>query len=328
MDQSPIDMMPFNDFESASRAVLQFLHERVKMSLWMMTRTEGNDWIVLQADDRGYGVVDGDVFDWGGSYCSRMVLGNGPRVAPNASDISVYLESAINQQVDIGAYVGAPVHKDDGSLFGTLCAIDPNAKDDTIRSELPTVEILARLLGTVLSTELEAIENRRSLEISQRQATTDHMTGLVSRRGWDCAIETEETKARQFGMPISVLIIDLDDLKKVNDTQGHAKGDELLCLAARALESAVRKNDIVSRLGGDEFGIVAVECGKNDLDHLLERVRSSLAENDVQASVGKATRHPKTGLLEAVLHADKDMYSDKEARRKALNDMGSEFKAV
>lgn len=315
MNQLPIDTSAYTDFDAASRAVLHFLRGRIDMDLWMMTRAEGNDWIVLQADDRGYGVQDGIVFEWGESYCYRMVRGEGPSVAPNASEVPLYVKAGINQQVEIGAYIGVPVCKSDGSLFGTLCAIDPSPQDDEIRNELPTIELLAKLLGTVLSAELEVLEAERAFERSQQEATTDDLTRLVNRRGWNAAIENEESRASRYGNPTSIVIVDLDGLKQVNDTQGHAAGDELICRAARAITSAVRSSDIVARLGGDEFGVVAVECGTTELDRLIERLHSSFATHGVSASVGKAVRNPKNGLLYAVSEADRDMYSEKIARR-------------
>lgn len=310
-----IDMTPYTDFESASRAVLLFLRGRIDMGLWMMTRAEGNDWIVLQACDRDYGVEDGSLFKWGDSYCYRMVRGEGPSVAPNIAEVAVYLEAEINRQVPIGAYIGVPVCRKDGSLFGTLCAIDPAPQDESIKNELPTIELLAKLLGTVLSTELEALESERARERCQQAATTDDMTGLINRRGWNLAIAAEEARASRYGSPTSVVIVDLDGLKEVNDTQGHAAGDDLISRAARALTAAVRSADVVARLGGDEFGILAVECGGAELDRLIKRLCSSLASNDVSASIGKAVRNPKMGLLHAVSEADRDMYSEKIARR-------------
>ena len=72
----------FNDFEAAGQRVLAFLHQRFGFGLWMVTRTEGEDWIVLQSEDHGYGVKPGTVFRWADSFCSEMVKGNGPRIAP------------------------------------------------------------------------------------------------------------------------------------------------------------------------------------------------------------------------------------------------------
>jgi len=94
---------PFKDFESASRAVLTYLHEQLGFGLWMMTRTEGRDWIVLQVEDHYYNVKEGTVFTWTDSFCSQMVQGFGPRVAPCSREIPVYEAAPIGQQVTIKA---------------------------------------------------------------------------------------------------------------------------------------------------------------------------------------------------------------------------------
>ena len=106
MPQPSIDLLPFDDFETATRAMLAYLHERLGFSLWIMTRTEGNDWIVLQAGDHDYNVEEGEVFRWADSFCSRMILGRGPRVAPCSSDITPYAAASIGQQVLLCAYLG------------------------------------------------------------------------------------------------------------------------------------------------------------------------------------------------------------------------------
>ena len=75
----------FSDFDAAAHSVLEFLYHRLSFDLWMVTRTEGDDWIVLQALDHGYGVKEGSVFRWADSFCSQMVLGLGPCIAPRSA---------------------------------------------------------------------------------------------------------------------------------------------------------------------------------------------------------------------------------------------------
>ena len=105
----------------------------------MVTRAGGEDWIVLQADDHGYGVQTGDLFRWTDSFCSRMVQGFGPRIAPASDEVPSYASAPIGSQVPIGAYVGVPLTWRDGNLFGTLCAIHPTAVPKHIETELPLV---------------------------------------------------------------------------------------------------------------------------------------------------------------------------------------------
>ncbi|MFI9651240.1 GAF domain-containing protein [Guyparkeria halopsychrophila] len=126
MTNNLADFLPYTDFHTACQAVLAHLSERTGLGLWMMTRTEGEDWIVLQAEGDRYTVAGGDVLHWTDSFCSLMVVGKGPQVAPQADEVPAYREAPIGLQVPIGAYVGVPVLRDDGELFGTLCAIDPD----------------------------------------------------------------------------------------------------------------------------------------------------------------------------------------------------------
>ena len=315
MPQPSIDLLPFDDFETATRAVLAYLHERLGFSFWMMTRTEGNDWIVLQAEDHGYYVEEGEVFRWADSFCSRMILGRGPRVAPCSRDIPAYAAAPIGQQVPIGAYIGVPVARRDGSLFGTLCAIDPLPQEQSILEEQSTVELLARLLETVLEYDLRTVEQARLLERSQKEALTDELTGLLNRRGWEKQIAIEETRARRFGNPACVLIVDLDRLKEVNDTEGHAQGDVLIHKAAQCIRDAIRGSYGVARIGGDEFGILAIETDESGSEALFEKIKQTLSSNGIDASVGKAMREPKLGLGDALAKADRAMYAAKTERR-------------
>src|ERR1700712_565977 len=97
------------DFAGASREVLSFLHQRIGMDLWMVTRTDDADWVVLQSEGPGYGVKPGDVFRWADTYCSRMVRGDGPRIAPRVADIPAYADLAFTRDLPVGAYVGVPL---------------------------------------------------------------------------------------------------------------------------------------------------------------------------------------------------------------------------
>ncbi|MGK7946452.1 MAG: diguanylate cyclase [Microcystaceae cyanobacterium] len=310
-----LTQIPNQDFESSCHTVLTYLHQRVGFRLWMMTRREHTDWIVLQANDHGYGIEEGMVFPWTDSLCSRMVTGLGPRIAPKVKEIPSYATARLNQDLEIGAYIGVPIVKEDGLLFGTLCAIDPQPQDEHIYDELPLIELLAGLLGTILSYDLKTLKQARLLERSQREASRDELTGLLNRRGWEQGLVAEEACAKRYGNPSCVFIIDLDELKQVNDTQGHAQGDILIRKASQSLKRAVRKSDIVARIGGDEFAILALECDDIGSKVLMKNITDTLASDEVKASVGKAMRSPVHGLKEAMLRADKAMYHQKMSRK-------------
>lgn len=305
----------FDSFESAGQAILKFLHQRVGFDLWMITRTEGDDWIVLQTEDHGYGVKPGQVFRWADSFCSHMVKGNAPCIAPRSNDIELYATAPIAKQVNIQAYIGQPLLKSNGELFGTLCAINPQPHDDKLLQEKDLIEFMAALLTHILHIELKQTEQTRQIERLQAKAMTDELTQLYNRGGWEHFIALEEERSQRYGNLSAVYVIDLDGLKEVNDTLGHAAGDELIQRAAHALRCMARQTDIVARLGGDEFSILSIEIDHAGAETLLERIQQALQQVQVDASVGFALRHPSFGLQQAISQADQQMYFHKRSKK-------------
>lgn len=305
-----------SDFEAAARDALAFLHERLGFDLWMVTRTEGDDWIVLHTHDHGYDVPEGTVLKWADSFCSRMIRGEGPRIAPASDAVPAYVQAPIGQQVPIGAYAGVPLNHPDGSLFGTLCAIDPKPQPDKIADELPLVELIARLLSRVLESDQRLLEEARRADRAENQAMCDPLTGLYNRRGWDRLVAAEASRCQRYASPACVISIDIDGLKEVNDTQGHAAGDAFLRAASDALLAGLRDQDIVARVGGDEFLVLGVECDEEGSATLVQRITTGLEHANVTASVGLSQHRSGQPLAEAVERADQAMYANKRARAK------------
>lgn len=306
---------PFADFQTAVQAVLDYLQQQLGFQLWMFTRVEENDWWVLTASDRGYGVQAGDVFRWSDSFCSRMVKGDGPNIAPCSQGVPAYAEAPIGQQVPINAYIGIPIYLSDDQLFGTLCAIDPHEQSEAITQQLPLIMLTTQLLTTILIHDLKAQENARRYERAEAEAQLDSLTGLYNRRGWDRLVGSEENRCKVFGVSASILIIDLDDLKRTNDLQGHAKGDQLIQDTARILQEKTRSQDVVARLGGDEFGILLIEANQEIAEKLSDRIECALTEAGISASIGWATRSPDSTLATTFEVADKRMYTRKQTRK-------------
>jgi len=278
----------------------------------MVTRVEGKDWIVLQSEDNGYNVQPGQVFRWADSFCSHMVQGKAPRIAPRSEDIPLYVNAPIAKQVEIKAYIGQPLTKEDGSLFGTLCAIDPKPQSDAITKEAGLIDLLGQMLSYILQGELREVEQIRQRERFKEEALNDSLTGLFNRRAWDNLISLEEERCKRYGHPTAILMIDLNNLKTVNDSLGHTAGDELIQKAATALKGCVRSNDIVARLGGDEFAILSIENNQVNAENLVNRVLQVFAEANISAAIGLAMRNPLNGLLKALQEADEKMYAHKK----------------
>lgn len=304
-------------FAEASRRVLKFLHERLGFGLWMVTRTEGNNWIVLHSEDHGYGVTPGSVFRWADSFCSEMVRGNGPRIAPDSARVPIYAAAPIGRQVPIRAYVGVPITFADGSLFGTLCAIDPSPAQESLLEEQALLDLQGELLSTILQLELRSVNEARRAERLEIESLTDAMTGLHNRRGWDVLMAGEEERCQRYGHPAAVFVIDLNHLKQVNDTYGHDAGDKLIIKAAEAMRSVARTNDVVARLGGDELALLAVECDLDGARKLAARLALAFEGQDISASIGMAMRDPVHDLGRAWKEADQRMYERKRQYRQS-----------
>ena len=308
---------PGMGFNEASAAVVDYLKSVVPMGFWAVTRFDGLRQLYLEVRDDSYGLDAGGSHLWEDSFCVNMVAGKTPRIAPDAMAIPEYAASGIAGQINIGAYVGIPITRADGELFGTLCGLDPAPRSDEMLQHGPLLDILGMLLSTILETDLERTRQARLLERAEAAAESDQMTGLFNRRGWDRYMEIEEARFRRFGDPGAVLVIDLDGLKEVNDTLGHQAGDELIRLAASVIHETIRDCDIAARLGGDEFGIIATNVVPADCDLLVSRILAGFENTGVSASVGHAPYTVVAGFPGAFAVADEAMYAEKQRRRAA-----------
>ena len=168
-------------------------------------------------------------------------------------------------------------------------------------------------------------ESERQQAELTRLATTDPLTGIAHRRSFFDHAQREVERARRYGPPLGVFVLDLDFFKRVNDTYGHAVGDVVLQSVARHALSQMRITDIIARTGGEEFGALLPETAADDVTRAAERLRRSLAEMDiptpagpvkVTASIGFASFIPGEDRIEpALARADAALYRAKQNGR-------------
>jgi diguanylate cyclase (GGDEF)-like protein/PAS domain S-box-containing protein len=168
---------------------------------------------------------------------------------------------------------------------------------------------------------LRDVTERRALEDQLRhQAFHDSLTGLPNRALFDDRLTQALVRLRRHGDRIAVIFIDLDDFKTVNDSLGHAVGDELLRTTSGRLEAALRAQDTAARLGGDEFAVLVEELEDDDASEIAERIRLALQEPVTiggrrltpSASIGIASPEPTATTDEVLGNADVAMYVAKE----------------
>ncbi|TBH21163.1 GGDEF domain-containing protein [Thermus thermamylovorans] len=157
---------------------------------------------------------------------------------------------------------------------------------------------------------------------ARRDAHTDFLTGLRNRRYLEQALERELFRVRRYGRPLSLVVLDLDGFKGVNDAYGHEAGDRVLKAVAATLEAHVRQSDRVVRLGGEEFAVLLPETSLAQALGLAQRLRQAVATLRVppverlSASFGVAQARPEDSSLSLLKRADEAMY---RAKRRGKN---------
>lgn len=211
---------------------------------------------------------------------------------------------------------------------GSYC-MAPLVARDVVRGILyadgpPTGEITENQLRVILdfaSQAAVAVENarlyeetRRLLEETQRLAHTDSLTGIPNRRALHEMLERELHTSERYDTPFAFVILDLDDLKKINDTGGHSLGDLALRRFAQVLKKNARKGDIIARYAGDEFVIVMTQSDRDQASRGVERIMSALRRNGLASSIGVAM-FPIDGTDGQTLFfaADEALYQAKQA---------------
>ena len=189
--------------------------------------------------------------------------------------------------------------------------------DDLLEFAMRGVVFL--LVGVLVGAQSERrrkLEAEREVLIAQLRAMAleDPLTGLLNRRGWDERFRHEFDRARRSAGPLTIVAIDLDHLKRINDTQGHAAGDDLIASCAAAWKGALRSTDFLARLGGDEFVAVLPECSETCARAVAERAYRSGPPGD-PFSVGIAVWDGHESAVELVRRADEALYEAKEAGR-------------
>jgi diguanylate cyclase (GGDEF)-like protein len=204
-------------------------------------------------------------------------------------------------------------------VLAVVCLTDKLDGAPFTRADLATVQALAATAALAL--EREAV--RAHGEVFARAAAIDPVSGLFNRRHFQSRLEEELQRARRSATTVALLMIDLDDFKRINDTYGHAAGDATIRAAATIIRRAVRHFDICTRYGGEEFAVVMPDSSASTATTVAERIRSRIAAwrssephakgLQITTSIGFALSDPSTSMDDLLAHADRALYEAKEA---------------
>ena len=242
------------------------------------------------------------------SFCGHVVADDASLVITDASLDERFDDNPfVRDDPSVRFYAGAPLRASNGHTVGTLCLVDRRPRQLTAEQ----VQVLHDL-ATMVEDELTGLQ----------VATSDPLTGISNRRGFELLASTALPLTRRLGGTSTLLMFDLDGFKPINDVHGHAVGDRALADFAACLLKAFRNADVVARLGGDEFGVLCAGTA-DDLAAPIRRLQEQIALLEgrpyrLSFSVGAACyvpeRHPTIADLLAA--ADQAMYQHKSDRKR------------
>jgi diguanylate cyclase (GGDEF)-like protein len=202
-----------------------------------------------------------------GGYSAQAVREKRPLLIADArADPATRYEGNIEEVSGIRSAVAAPLMRQ--ALPSGVISLDSTRVSAFADADL-------RLLVAFANTASAAIEHARLHAEVQTLAITDSITGLTNRREFDRSLEVELSRAVRYAYPLSLIILDIDDFKKYNDTFGHPAGDTRLLAIARLLRENVRDPDLAARYGGEEFALILPHTDKTGALALAERVRAA-----------------------------------------------------
>ncbi len=250
------------------------------------------------------------------SFCGHTILGdeiftvNDARLDARFSD-----NPLVTGSPEIRFYAGCPISALDGSKVGTLCIFDSKPR------ELSQEEHdLLQDLSDMVAHEINSLQ----------LATHDDLTNISNKRGFSILSEHALTMCKREGSPVSLIYIDLDNFKHINDEFGHAEGDRALQAFGNLLKTTFRQSDVLGRIGGDEFALLFARCSMAICQINLHRLQTAIAEFNaanpmhymLEMSAGMVQFNPQkhTTVQDMLKDADGLMYQQKKKSTRQTKD--------
>jgi diguanylate cyclase (GGDEF)-like protein len=255
-------------------------------------------------------------FELGEGITGKAVQGKKPLYIPDTSKDSSYLHYKGVQEKE-GSFLCLPIVAKDrvlGTVNFSRAGVDAFSESE--------IKVLTTIVGQVAI----AMDNARLYAETKEMSLTDELTKVYNRRHFHKMLEMEFKRARRFARPLSLLMIDVDHFKKLNDSFGHIEGDHLLVNLAKVLSENLREVDTVARYGGEEFAVILPNTSEPDAHQVGTKLKD-LVQNialspelrkkmKVTVSVGVSALHPESDSIEDLInHADIALYRAKSRGR-------------
>ncbi len=203
---------------------------------------------------------------------------------------------------------------------GVLNLADKINGENFSSENIALIELFSQLIGA-------SIGNVKLFEKIQRQATTDGLTGLTNHKTFYEVLERELWRSRRYGGKIALIMIDIDNLKKINDTYGHRAGDKVILKISRKIRECIRQIDTAARYGGDEFAVILPNTSLADATVVAERMVEQVANSPVMwknnsislsISVGLGQYDAESNPEDITSHSDEALYTAKQAGKNTV----------
>lgn len=285
-------------------------------------------------------IAEDRTVDWHDSMCRSLFLSGVTQSADIGAEVPA---TAGAKALGMKTFFAVPILVGDVAI-GTVCGAS-QSRIVLNAAQLEAVQLIADALQQLLEVEREksiaqaraerAERDAEAARISAQQhaadfvqmerlAHTDALTGLANRRAFMARWEDELARSGRRRYPIGLILIDVDDFKKVNDTAGHAMGDSVLCALGDTLSVVGHSPDIVARLGGDEFALVTTHADDAHLRSVAENIRQDFGvaatrlgvSTSVSIGLASSEHCPRESLL---AEADRALYRSKDAGGNAVS---------
>ncbi len=301
------------------RRILEFLRTELGLSACVIYHKNDQCGVAELIVGALPGVLEGESH---ASLNTITQLVHSGRVNYIVSDVnqSLYAKEKVFYEDAPVAIVACPLTNPDDSQRSVICGISFDCAQKDLTNKLPVLQFCSTQIDSGRSSLLKNIDDSHTIESLTSQAFHDSMTGLLNRNGFEAAIATSVAEGFGGNICISVFVVDVDGLKLLNDTQGHAAGDEVIKQVATVLKSyfeprpidvEAQNESFVARTGGDEYIGLLYDCDDEVAQVIKLKIAEELIELGISVSIGLASCRSARRLSDAIINADEAMYIEK-----------------
>jgi len=211
-------------------------------------------------------------------FCGTVAESGTALVVNDVGDSDPKPGLELARQLNIGSYLGVPLKCPTGSLSGTLCLMS-NTPSGFTDEDIEFLGVLAERAGTEIERESYVHELMDLKERFEQLSTIDELTRMFNRRYIRERLEKEFSRAKRYGCEFTLIMLDIDHFKVINDEHGHVFGDLILKEVALVVKSSIRDVDVISRYGGEEFAIILPQTPEDKAMIAAERIRKNIDEH-------------------------------------------------